>query len=123
MPPHIFHVHNTCADHSCGLLVETAPGSSFGGTVIGTLNDGDAANIRCQTVGGLVSGGEGSNDVCDQIDFAAGIGYVADLYMDTPGGASTQPHRYFTPGIPGAEPDALRLPMMWSPPSEGEESR
>lgn len=100
-PPtqHIFHVHNTCADRSCGLWVMTAPGSSFGGRQIGTLNDGDAANIRCQTVGGMISGGEGSNDVWDQINYAAGIGYVADLYMDTPGGDTPQPHRHFTPGI------------------------
>jgi hypothetical protein len=92
-PPaqHVFPVHNTCADHPCGLLVETAPGSGFGGQVIGSLNDGDAANIRCQTVGGMVSGGEGSNDVWDQIDYAGGIGYVADLYMDTPGTDTPQP--------------------------------
>jgi len=97
---HVYHVHNTCADHSCGLLVETAPGSRFGGKVIGTLKDGTAVNIRCQTVGGLVSGGEGSNDVWDQIDYASGIGYVADLYMDTPGDYSPQAHRYFTRAIP-----------------------
>jgi hypothetical protein len=68
--------------------------------VIGTLNDGAAANVRCQTIGGMVSGGEGSNDVWDQIDYAGGIGYVADLYMDTPGTETPQPHRHFTPGIP-----------------------
>lgn len=99
-PQHIFHVHNTCADHACGLLVETGPGSGFGGRVIGTLNDGDAANIRCQTVGGLVSGGEGMNDVWDQIDYAGGIAYVSDLYMDTPGDNTPQPHRHFTSSIP-----------------------
>jgi hypothetical protein len=80
--------------------VETGPGSGFGGKVIGTLNDGDPASIRCQTVGGLVSGGEGANDVWDQIDFAGGVGYVADLYMDTPGDIQAQTHRYFTRGIP-----------------------
>ncbi len=97
---HIYHVHNTCADNSCGLLVETAPGSHFGGKVIGTLKDGTAVNIRCQTVGGLVTGGEGSNDVWDQIDYGGGIGYVADLYIDTPGDEKAQAHRYFTSSIP-----------------------
>lgn len=97
---HIYHVHNTCADNSCGLLVETAPGSRFGGKVIGTLKDGTAVNIRCQTVGGMVTGGEGSNDVWDQIDYGSGVGYVADLYIDTPGNEKTQAHRYFTSSIP-----------------------
>ncbi len=97
---HIYHVHNTCADNSCGLVVETAPGSHFGGKVIGSLKDGTAVNIRCQTVGGMVSGGEGSNDVWDQIDYGSGIGYVADLYVDTPGDEKTQAHRYFTSSIP-----------------------
>lgn len=97
---HVFRVHNTCADRSCGLLVMTAPGSNFGGQVIGTLNDGTAVNIRCQIVGRMISGGEGSNDVWDQIDYAGGIGYVADLYMDTPGGDTPQAHRHFTSSIP-----------------------
>lgn len=96
----IYHVHNTCADHSCGLLVETAPGSRFGGKVIGTLKDGTAVNVRCQTTGGMITGGEGSNDVWDQIDYGGSIGYVADLYLDTPGGETPQPHRHFTPSIP-----------------------
>lgn len=99
-PKHIFHVHNTCADNSCGLLVETAPGSRFGGKVIGTLKDGTAINIRCQTVGGMVTGGEGSNEVWDQIDFGSGIGYVADLYVDTPGDVKAATHRYYTSSIP-----------------------
>jgi surface antigen len=101
-PPtrHVYHVHNTCADHSCGLLVETAPGSHYGGKVIGTLKDGTAVNIRCQTVGGMITGGEGSNDVWDQIDYGSGIGYVADLYIDTPGDEKPQSHRYFTRSIP-----------------------
>ena len=47
-----FHVHNTCADGACGLVVETAPGSRFGGVVIGSLPDGTAVTIRCQAVGG-----------------------------------------------------------------------
>lgn len=99
-PKNIFHVHNTCADNSCGLLVETAPGSRFGGKVIGTLKDGSAIHIRCQTVGGMITGGEGSNDVWDQIDFGSGIGYVADLYVDTPGDVKAATHRYYTSSIP-----------------------
>jgi hypothetical protein len=94
----IFHVHNTCRDGACGLIVRQAPSTSA--NQIGVLYDGAAANIRCQTVGTLVTGIEGSNDVWDQIDFGGGIGYVADLYMDTPGGEVPQPHRHFSPSIP-----------------------
>jgi surface antigen len=97
---HVYHVHNTCADSSCGLLVETAPGSHYGGKVIGSLPDGTAVNIRCQAVGGMITGGEGSNDVWDQIDYKGGIGYVADLYVDTPGDVKAGTHRYFTSSIP-----------------------
>ena len=99
-PPadHVFHVHNTCRDGACGLRVRQDP--SITANQIGVIYDGGAANIRCQTVGTLVTGIEGSNDVWDQIDFGGGIGYVADLYMDTPGGEVPQPHRHFTAAIP-----------------------
>ncbi|MGN6189598.1 MAG: CHAP domain-containing protein [Conexibacter sp.] len=95
---HIFHIHNTCRDGACGLRVRSGPSTSA--AQIGLVYDGDAVNIRCQTVGTMVTGGEGSNDVWDQIDWAGGVGYVADLYVDTPGGDTPQPHRHFTPGIP-----------------------
>ena len=43
-----------------------------------------------------MTGGEGANDVWDFI----GNGYIPDLYVDTPGDQSPQPHRYFTSAIP-----------------------
>lgn len=64
------------------------------------LYDGATVNIRCQGVGDMVTGGEGSNDVWDQIDFGNDIGWVSDLYMATPGGTVPQPHRHFTASIP-----------------------
>ncbi len=97
-PAHLFSVHNTCLDGACGLKVRQAP--SLGAAQIGVLYDGATVNIRCQGVGDMVTGGEGSNDVWDQIDFGSGIGWVADLYMTTPGGDVPQPHRHFSAGIP-----------------------
>ena len=95
---HVFSVHNTCRDGNCGLIIRETPSTTA--TQLGVLYDGATANIRCQTVGTLVTGMEGSNDVWDQIDLGGGSGYVADLYMDTPGGEVPQPHRHFSPAIP-----------------------
>ena len=102
-PPaqHIFHVHNTCRDNACGLVVEVGgPGSRFGGTIVATIPDGTAVDIQCQTVGGAVSGGEGTNDVWDRIPWGNGVAFIPDLYVDTPGDVHPQANRYFTSSIP-----------------------
>ena len=101
VPAHVYHVHNTCRDNACGLVVETGgPGARFGGTIVGSIADGTAVDIRCQTVGGVVVGGDGTNDVWDQIEWAGGVAYVPDLYIDTPGDDHSQANRYFTSSIP-----------------------
>jgi hypothetical protein len=97
-PEFTFHVHNTCRDGACGLKVRAEPG--LAAAQVGVLYDAAAASVRCQAVGELVTGGEGSNDVWDRIRWNDGVAYVSDLYLDTPGDDVPQPHRIFTASIP-----------------------
>ncbi|MEU7784694.1 hypothetical protein [Amycolatopsis sp. NPDC049159] len=64
-------------DSGIALTVRSTP--STGGSAVGTIADGTAVTISCQTNGSTVDGKYGTSDIWDKV----GDGYISDAYVYT----------------------------------------
>lgn len=64
-------------DSGAALTVRATP--STGGSAVGTIADGTAVTISCQTNGSTVDGKYGTSDIWDKV----GNGYISDAYVYT----------------------------------------
>lgn len=85
----VFKVVNTCGAGSCKLTRRATPEAA--GRALGTLAEGTAVKIVCQTQGGTVSAKAGTSRIWDRLQDGS---WVSDLYVDTTGKPG------FTDGLP-----------------------
>jgi uncharacterized protein YraI len=77
----VYHVHESCSGSVCGINERAGPGLSY--QVVGSKAEGAEVDIVCQTTGDMVYGTiGGSSNIWDRLTDG---GYVADLFVDTPG--------------------------------------
>jgi cell wall-associated NlpC family hydrolase len=68
-------------DSGAPLTVRSAP--STGASSAGTVADGAAVNIDCQTTGETVTGKYGTSNIWDKVSYRGHTGYVSDTYVYT----------------------------------------
>lgn len=93
-----YPVYQACSDGVCSVNECTAPGPC-GKKAVGRLQEGEMAEITCQTYGGRVPASDpGGSKIWDKL---VDGNYVTDYYVKTPG------HGRFTSGIPRCSEGAL----------------